>query len=319
MMQPGRFRVGIGAALVALGVASVVPNDAAAQQNRRRVNTGGYDTRIDTAFAFDKNGSVHLTLMSGDIVVTGSTRNEIRIRATSDDDNIRFSGSSSRVTLEVGGSRRSSDARFEVSVPLGVRVSAQTMSGDISIRGTRGAVDVHTQNGDIDLDDVTTRLEASSLSGDVTARNINGDVTIKSTNGEVLLSDVHGAVDVSSVSGDIDLRGITAKTVRAKTTSGDVRFGGAIDPGGRYDLVSHSGDIGLRIPRDASAQLTVSTWSGTVDSEFPITLKPGDHSISVTKSKRYTFEIGAGGARITVEAFSGDITISSSGRSGGDR
>ena len=41
--------------------------------------------------------------------------------------------------------------------------------------------------------------------------------------------------------------------------------------------------------------------------------------ISVTKSKRYTFEIGAGGARITVEAFSGDITISSSGRSGGDR
>jgi len=126
-------------------------------------------------------------------------------------------------------------------------------------------------------------------------------------------------VDVASVSGDVDLRGITSKTVRAKTMSGDVRFGGAIDPSGRYDLVSHSGDIGLRIPRDASAQLTVSTWSGTIDSEFPITLKPGDHSISVTKSKRYTFEIGAGGARITVEAFSGDITISSSGRSGGDR
>ncbi len=304
--------------VAALVVAAVVPRDAAAQQNRRRTNSG-YESRIDTTFAFDKNGSITLTQMSGDIIVTGWSRNEVRVRATSDDDNIRLSGSSTRLSLEVGGTRRHSDARFEMSVPFGVRVAANSMSGDISIRGTRGAVEAHAQNGDVDIDEVTTRLEVSSLNGDVTARNVNGDVAINSTNGEVRLSDVHGAVDVSSVSGDVDLRGVTSKTVRAKTMSGDVRFGGTVDPAGRYDLISHSGDIGLRIPRDASAQLTVSTWSGTIDSEFPITLRPGGHDISVTKTKRYTFEIGAGGARITVEAFSGDITISSSGRSGGDR
>jgi DUF4097 and DUF4098 domain-containing protein YvlB len=316
MTHSGRLRF---AAVTTFALATAVVSDASAQQNRRRATNNGYESRIDTTFAFDKNGSVNLTQMSGDIIVAGWSRNEVRVRATSDDDNIRLSGSSSRLSLEVGGTRRHSDARFEVSVPYGVRVTAQTMSGDISIRGTRGPVEAHAQNGDVDVDEVTTRLEISSLSGDVTAHNVNGDVAINSTNGEVRLSDVHGAVDVSSVSGDVDLRGITAKTVRAKTMSGDVRFGGVIDPAGRYDLVSHSGDIGLRIPRDASAQLTVSTWSGTIDSEFPITLKPGDHSISVTKTKRYTFEIGAGGARITVEAFSGDITISSSGRSGGDR
>jgi len=305
--------------VAALAVAIVVPRDAAAQQTRRRITNGGYESRIDTTFAFDKNGSITLTQMSGDIIVTGWSRGEVRIRATSDDDNIRLSGSSTRLSLDVAGTRRHSDARFELSVPFGARVSATTMSGEITIRGTRGPVEAHAQNGDVSIDEVTTRLEVSSLNGDVTANNVNGDVAINSTNGEVRLSDVHGAVDVSSVSGDVDLRGITSKTVRAKTMSGDVRFGGVIDPAGRYDLVSHSGDIGLRIPRDASAQLTVSTWSGTIDSEFPITLKPGGHDISVTKSKRYTFEIGAGGARITVEAFSGDITISSSGRSGGDR
>lgn len=303
----------------ALAVAVVAPRDAAAQQTRRRITNSGYESRIDTTFAFDKNGSITLTQMSGNIVVTGWSRNEVRVRATSDDDNVRVSGSSTRLTVEVGGTRRHSDARFELSVPFGVRVAASSMSGDITIRGTRGSVEAHAQNGDIDIDEVTTRLEVSSLNGDITAKNVNGDVAINSTNGEVRLSDVHGAVDVSSVSGDLDLRGITSKTVRAKTTSGDVGFGGTIDPAGRYDFVSHSGDIGLRIPRDSKAQMSVSTWSGTVDSEFAITLKPGDHDISVTKTKRFNFEIGGGGARITVEAFSGDITISSSGRSGGDR
>jgi len=291
-----------------------------AQVARRRPNDVGYESRVDTTFAFDKNGSVNVSVAAGEIIVTGWSRNELRIRASSDDDNIRFSGSSSRVTLDVGGSRRNADARFEITVPFGARVNAQTRSGDIKVHGTRGPVEAHAQNGDIDIDEVLTRLDVSSLSGDVTAKNIGGDVTVNSVNGEVRLTEVRGGVDVTSVSGEIDLRGVVAKSVRAKTTSGEVRFEGSIDPAGRYDFSSNSGDIGLRIPRDASAQLTVSTWSGAIDSQFPIVLRPGDaQSIGTTKSKRYVFDIGGGGARITVEAFSGDITISSSGRGGGER
>ena len=293
--------------------------DADAQQQRRRSTTSGYESRIDTTFAFDKSGSVNLSAAAGDIIVNGWSRGEIRIRAVSDDDNIRLVGSSSRVSVEIVGGRRRGDTRFEVSVPYGARVSTTTQSGDITVRGTRGSVEAHALNGDIDIDDVLTRLDVTSLNGEVTVKNVSGDATVSSMNGEVRLSDVRGSVEVSSVSGDIELRGVTAKLVRAKTTSGSVSFEGPIDPAGRYELNSHSGDIGLRIPRDASAQLTVSTWSGSIDSEFPITLRPGENRIGVTRSKRYVFEIGGGGARINVEVFSGDITISSSGRGGGER
>lgn len=298
--------------LAVAGVMFVPARDAAAQ--RRTFTDNGYESRIDTTFAFDKNGSLSLSTTNGDIVVTGWSRNEIRVRATSENDNIRFTASSARVTLDVGGARRGSDTRFEVTVPYGVRVNAQTQSGDIRVRGTRGAVELHAQNGDIDVDDVATRLDISSLSGDIAARNVNGDCQVNTVSGEVRLIDVRGSVDASTVSGDIDLRGVVAKLVRAKTTSGGVNFEGTIDPSGRYELLSHSGDVGLRIPRDASAQLTVSTWSGSIDSQFPITLRPGEQSIGLEKSKRFTFDIGGGGARITVEVFSGDITISSSGR-----
>src|SRR6185437_1436881 len=120
--------------------------------------------------------------------------------------------------------------------------------------------------------------------------------------------------DVSSVSGDLDLRGMTAKVVRAKTTSGDVTYDGTVDPAGRYELTSHSGDLRLHIPRTTSAQLSVSTWNGDIDSEFPITLEPGEHGIGSAMAKHFTFAIGGGAARISADTFSGDVTISSNGR-----
>ena len=320
MIRFGLFGVARRLAVPIAVITSILFPPRGAEAQRRRFGDTGYESRVDTTFAFDKNGSVNVSVANGEIIVTGWSRGEIRIRAVSDDDNIRLVGSSSRVTLDVAGSRRGGDVRFEVTVPYGARVNAQSASGDISVRGTRGPVEAHVQNGDIDVDEAMTRLDITSLSGDVTAKNVGGDVTANSVSGEVHLSDVRGSVEVASVSGDVDLRGIVAKSVRAKTTSGEVRFEGSIDPAGRYELVSHSGDIGLRIPRDASAQLTVSTWSGTIDSQFPIILRPGgEQSIGVTKSKRFVFEIGGGGARITVEAFSGDINISSSGRGGGER
>jgi DUF4097 and DUF4098 domain-containing protein YvlB len=302
-------------ALMLLGL--LVTGEASAQQ-RRRSDTG-YNSRVDTTFAFDKNGSVAVIATNGEVIVTGWPRDQIHVRATSDDDNIRFSGSSTRVTLDVTGNRRGSDTRFEVSVPFGVRVSVTTHTGDLSVRGTRGQVEIHTQNGDVEVDDVATRLDVESFSGDITATRINGDVTVSTTNGDVSLTDVRGVIDVGTISGDIDLHAVTARNVRAKTTNGDVSFEGAIDPTGRYEMTSHSGDIGLRIPRDASAQITISTWSGSVESDFPIILKPGEHGISITKSKRYVFEIGGGGARISADAFSGDVTISSSGRGASPR
>ncbi|MGH7620544.1 MAG: DUF4097 family beta strand repeat-containing protein [Gemmatimonadaceae bacterium] len=309
-----RERAWLPILMVGMAITTAVSRDANAQ--RRRVssaNQSGNASQIDTTFSFNRGGTVVLTANSGDIVVNGWSRDEIRVHAVSDNDDIRMSASSTRVTVDVAGGH-GGDTRFDVTVPYGVRVTTSSQSGDITVHGTRGQLDVRSNSGSVDIEDITTRLDVNSLSGDITGRSIMGDVAISALSGEVHLSDVRGNVDVGGVSGDISLRGVAAKVVRAKTTSGSVLYDGTIDPAGSYELTSHSGDVKLRVPRDASAQLTVSTWNGTIDSDFPITLKPGDHALSVTRSKRYVFEIGGGGARINAETFSGDITISSSGR-----
>lgn len=299
---------------VLIGIALTLwTRDGQAQRDRSRFGRDNR-SRVDTTVAFDKNGTVTVSAMDGDIIITGWSRDQVQVHAVSEDDDIRFDASSSRLNLELNGSSHGSDARFEVSVPYGVHVNARTRSGDMSVRGTRGEVEARAQSGDIVVEDVTSRLDVSTLSGDVTASNVSGDVEIGSTSGEVKITDVRGDVEVSTVSGDVGLRGVTAKNVRAKTTSGDVTFDGAIDPAGRYELGAHSGDVRLHVQRDASAQLTVATWNGGISSDFPITLKPGEHGIGTASTKRFTFSIGGGAARITAETFSGDITISANGR-----
>ncbi|HEX7938028.1 MAG TPA: DUF4097 family beta strand repeat-containing protein [Gemmatimonadaceae bacterium] len=297
--------------VTALLCASALP--AAAQQNR-------YDdrdlSRVDTTYAFDRRGTVSLTLYQGEIIVTAWNRDEVRVRARAERNGIRMEASPSRLTLELQRPR-SGDTRFEVTVPIGVKVVARSQQGDISITGTRGGVELNSWGGDIRVEDVTDMTDITTLSGDITARGLSGHVEVRTTSGSVTLSDVKGDIEAASVSGDIDLKGIIARYVRARSTSGDIGYDGVVDSTGRYELGSHSGGITLSIPATTGAQLTVATYTGAIESDFPITLKPGEHGFGATK--RFTFDIGKGDARISAESFSGDITIRSKGRSPRDR
>ena len=291
------------------GAAIAMAAPAFAQQNRRADSE--YESRIDSTFAFDRRGTVVLSVGSGEIVVTAWNRDQVRVRARSERSVIRLDATSTRVSLDLSR-QRGGDTRFEVTVPIGARVSARATTGDISITGTKGSVDANTQSGDIMVEDVAERVDLRTMSGDIMARTIGGNIEVNTLSGEVTLTDVTGEVDGTSVSGDLDLRNVLAKFVRVRTTSGDVTYDGAVDPAGRYELGSHSGSVYLTIPQNTGALLTVATYSGSIESDFLITLKPGEHGIGA--SKRFTFEIGKGDSRISAESFSGDITIRSKAR-----
>ena len=291
---------------------AAVPLDAQARRDRDR----DYESRVDTTLNFDRRGAVSLTVGGGEIVVSTWDRPQVRVRARSERSTIRMDASASRLSLDVTRNR-SGETVFEVTVPAGVHVTARATSGDIRVTGTKGIVEAGSQSGDILVDDAAERIELRSFSGDITGRNLRGNVEVNALSGDIDLSGVHGDVDATGVSSDIAMRGITARYVRAKSTSGDITFEGTVDNTGRYELGSHSGSVYLTVPQNTGALLTVSTYNGSIESDFPITLKPGEHGIG--HSRRYTFEIGRGDARISAESFSGDITIRSTGRPTPDR
>jgi DUF4097 and DUF4098 domain-containing protein YvlB len=172
------------------------------------------------------------------------------------------------------------------------------------VRGVHGAIEAHAQSGDVDIRDAGDRLDIETLSGDVVVAGVKGETNVHTMSGGLNLTGARGNVEAESVSGDIDLRDVIAKQVRTHTTSGDVTFQGAIMDAGRYEFNTHSGEIGLSIPPDIGAELSIATFNGGIESDFPITLKAGQQ-----QSKRLNFTVGRGTARIIAETFSGDITL----------
>ena len=280
------------------------------QREREREAAG----KLDTTVTFDAKGTVSISCPGGDVKVTGTDRNQIVVHARTERGTIRFTSSGTTARLEPANGRGCSDANFEVSVPAGVHLAASTWSGSLIVHGVRGEIEAHAQSGDIEVRDAGDRLEVETLSGDVDVQGVRGDATIHTLSGDVTLQRAAGTVEVETVSGDIDLGGVASRQIRTNSTSGDLTFSGTIVDGGRYEFQTHSGELRLELPANVGAQLSLSTFSGEIDSAFPITLIAGDHGIGSAQAKKMNFTLGKGTARIIAETFSGDVTLSSTAR-----
>lgn len=299
--------------VIAAALLAALAPAAGAQESRVRERDRA--TRIDTSFAFGARGSAEIVLPGGDVTVRAWDQPRVRVRGETERGVPRVSGGGSYFTVSVEGARgRSAGGELEVMVPVGTRVRAQSQNGDVTVVGTRGEVEARTMAGDVVVEDAAERVMANTLSGDLHVRRVQGEVRLTAVSGDVDATDVTGDVEATTVSGDVTLRGVTSRRVRARTTSGDVAYDGAIDAAGRYDLGSHAGDVDIVLPAGASVQVTVATFSGTIESDFPITLGPGQHALGVTGTKRFTFDVGRGESRLTAESFSGDVTIRQRGR-----
>jgi DUF4097 and DUF4098 domain-containing protein YvlB len=264
---------------------------------------------IDTTVAFTARGTIDLSLVSGEIRVSGWSQNQVKLHATSERGIIQFDYAPSRLSLDVRSQRgRMGDTRYTLSVPVGARVLMRSVSGEIYIREVKGETEARSVSGDIEIADAL-RTTFESVSGEVMVTHVAGNLRGNAVSGSLTIRDVAGDVDVETVSGDIQLLDVRSKFVRTETVSGDVEYQGTTDDGGRYEFHAHSGDVRLSLGDNVGATFDVETFSGTIDSEFPITLEPGDYAGGRSRPKRFTFKVGNGGARITTETFSGDIEI----------
>ncbi|HEX5438171.1 MAG TPA: DUF4097 family beta strand repeat-containing protein [Gemmatimonadaceae bacterium] len=265
-------------------------------------------SQLDTTLTLERSGTVELELVSGEIRVTSWNRDQVRISASSERGLLDLDASPSHVGLSVHSRHgHLGDTRFEVTVPATARLLLHTVSGDISSRG--GAeVEARSVSGDVNVSNVTGRTTLGSVSGEVSGKTIGGNVRAKTVSGDLTLNSVTGDVEAETVSGDMELTGIRSTFVHANSTSGDEHFEGALDPKGRYDFRSYSGDVRLAIPAGTGAQASIETFSGDLDSDFPVTLLPGSEQ-SRSRPRQMQFKIGSGGAVLSATTFSGDVII----------
>lgn len=187
--------------------------------------------------------------------------------------------------LDRKGWRRS--AEVSLAVPAGTRVEVGTVGAAAVVSGIEGRAEVKGVTGDTTLVGLTGPVRADTVSGSVEAQALSGDLRF------------------NSVSGDLTVVEGTGPSVEAESVSGSMivdldATGGPSD----ITLSSVSGEIAIRLPHPADAEVEANTTSGSVSNAF--------ENLRVTSqwgAKRITGRLGAGNGRLKATTMTGSIAL----------
>ena len=269
----------------------------------------GNRERMDTTVSIDRGGTLSVSLYSGRVNVTGVSGSNVRVRGTLDRENLTFRARPSSVSISVehGGHRSGVGGELDITVPVGTRVIVEGFSVPVSLRGVKGEARVETLSGSVTIDDAVGKVTVETVSGNIALKRIEGDAQAASVSGRVELGDINGDINAESVSGPVFITGAKAARVQAETVQGDLSYEGTIESMGNYSFTTHSGELTLAVPANASATVSLETFSGSVDSDFPVTLESG--ASRRAGESQFDFRIGDGKSRIVLETFNGNIRI----------
>ncbi len=233
---------------------------------------------------------VSLCITSGDVVVRGWDRPEVRARVR-DDGALRLLTPNVRPAPRVevlvsedkeeeldSGHCGTSDL-VELMVPRGATVEVESRTGHVEVADVASAR-VKVLSGDVNVRRVSESVEVSCLSGDVSVEDSSGPVRVATVSGDVEARHVRRVAagddfDVRSTSGDVTIEDVAHGQVSGAAVSGQVLYTGALSRGGSYDFSTISGDVMMELPADASftihARIVVS---GEIDTDFPVRTTP---------------------------------------------
>ncbi|HEU4953326.1 MAG TPA: DUF4097 family beta strand repeat-containing protein [Gemmatimonadales bacterium] len=261
--------------------------------------------QIDSTVPVERGQRLEVDLFAGDVDVKTWSKNAVRVVADPDGrGRVEIERSATSVSVRTTGRRGPpSSTDIELTVPAWMALDISGVYTDITIAGARGPISAETVQGDVSAEGGDGLVSVKSVQGGVSVTGAKGRIEANSVNADVEVRRSTGEISTETVNGSIDLVGTDATTLSATSVNGDLNYDGPLHSGGRYALSTHNGDITLAVAEAASAAVSVSTFNGEFESDFPVTLT------ETRKGKRFNFTIGSGSAQVTLESFQGTISL----------
>jgi len=258
----------------------------------------------DTTIVVQPGITLEIENFGGAISVKTWDRDAIKIAADhSLKDRILIERTGSALRLKVKSRRWvPGSIRYRITAPRWMKLELSGINTDIDVEDSRGEVRIETVQGDVTLKGCAGFASLSSIQGLIRVHGVRGRIEASSVNQAVHLENVVGPIFAESVNGGILIEGAQSDSVEASTVNGPVTYEGAISDAGFYRFATHNGCIDVAMPERSNATLSLSTFSGGIDSSFPVTLKK-------IKSKRFQTTLGSGRAKLELESFQGTIFL----------
>ena len=206
-------------------------------------------------------------------------------------------------------------ARVEFRVPARARVWVKTGSADVEVSGVTGGLDVNIVSGAIRVTGSPRELTAEAMDGTIEVRGAVPWLRAKTAGGAITAIVEGEDIALSSVSGAVSLAGGGLfRRVRLETVTGDVRFDGALDRGGRLDADSHGGTIDVALPPRQAADFVLTNITGPIKADFEHGQPRGAAEM---RGRELVFSTHGGGASVAVRNFKGAVVVRKQGTAPG--
>lgn len=235
---------------------------------------------FERTYPVSPNGRISISNVSGEIRVNGSGGSSVVVtayREGRDREMVEIVDESTigEVNLKVrypqGGGGYDASVRFLVQVPRNLQCRLDSLS---------------TASGDIAVEEVAGMVRARTASGDVTVNGAEGDVNASTASGNIIVRGARGLVTAKTASGDVEVE---------LTQPGDQ---------GEMTFSSASGDVTVRVPGALNAEVLMSTASGSVNTDFPLTIDDREGH-----GKKAYGHLGSGAISLKISTASGNVSL----------
>jgi hypothetical protein len=261
--------------------------------------SGDITIRSGAAGTVSVHGKVHGNMRLGFAWFGGDQE---AVQKVANDPPIRQSGNSVHIDYV---NINNVSVEYEITVPEDTTVRAHTGSGDQDVQGLKGSIDLESGSGDMRLARLTGDMHFQTGSGNVRGHDLSGPARAKAGSGDIDLEETgQGDVEIRTGSGNITVKGINGG-FHAEAGSGDIHGEGA--PRNLWSIRTGSGNVRLQVPSDAAFDVDISSSSGRVTTNHPVTTTIQGR---VEESRKNVVgKVRGGGPTISVHTGSGDVTV----------
>jgi DUF4097 and DUF4098 domain-containing protein YvlB len=241
------------------------------------ISTPGKNLKVKTF-----SGDVSVSTWSAEgvyVKITGneSAKDNLDITLESSDDGVKV------IIEEKNNSNLSGlNLKIDIRLPQSYNADISSAEGNLKLNGVSGNIEMKTADGDIKTSEISGSLDLKTAGGNIESLNFSGNISVSTAGGDIYLDGSNGKISGATEGGDIKLHYKGENKEIKLTTSG--------------------GDIEVTLPSNFAADCKLTTYSGEINSEIPITVsKKTDMKLKGT--------MNGGGELLKCSTSGGDINI----------
>ena len=258
-------------------------------------------------------GTVEISSTNGTIDVTGWDRPAVGVKAElgAEVDHVEVTSSGDHTVVRVI-QRHSGwgheETHLRVQVPKDSSLEVSGVSANVRSAGVLGIQRLKTVSGDVTADIGAADIEVKSVSGSLKLRGKGqpAKLHVSTVSGDLELKHGAGDLEATTVSGEATVELDPARSVRLRTTSGDLTFEGRLVRGADFDAQSVSGDLKVRAGSEDGFEFEAASVTGDISDCFNV---EAERTNKYGPGSKLNGSRGGGGGHVRLKTMSGEIEL----------